>query len=198
MWIWWYLVESWWNLWKVGEKWMKFVKSWWGWSSWWKVGQKLVVKINSPTSPAQGHEKCLKPKTDHKHLLVDFFWLQILLVSLSWKVGEKLVKLVESWWKVGGELVKSRWIWWKVGEIGGKLVNSWWKVGERSTVGQTWVKWVKLVKFVKLVKNRLNMGLLFGQFGHVAFWFVNRGDETVKWESCLITHDTTSTPNTSV
>ena len=31
------------------------------------------------------------------------------------------------------------------------------------------------------------------QFGHIAV-----GDETVKWESCLRIHDTSSTPGTSV
>ena len=77
-----------------------------------------------------------------KHLLVVYFWLQTLLVSLigeGGEIGRGLVKLVKSWLKVNElvKLVKSWWSWWKVGEVGEvgrgmvKLVKSWWQVGEK-------------------------------------------------------------------
>ena len=123
--------------------------------------------------------------------------------SIWWKigeVGEKLVKLVNlaggwwSWWKVdelgevgefGEKLVKSWWRWWKVGEVGEKLVNLAGGLLELVKRGSE-VRQVdeKLVKLVNLVTLRSGLSIA--------------GDETVKWENCLRTHDTSSTPDTSV
>ena len=145
------------------------------------------------------------------------------LVKSWWKVGEKLVKLVKrwwSWWKVGETwliLVKSWWSWWKVGEFGRELVKlwwkswsswkklvkswaSWWKAGEKfvklvNLVGG-WASWWKVGrKLVKLVKSWSSWSI----WSHcVRSGLSTAGDETVRWENCLRTHDTSSTPDTSV
>ena len=54
-------------------------------------------------------------------------------------------------------------------------------MGQVRQVCQKWVNMVKLVKLVTLCSGLSTVG-----------------DETVKWENCLRTHDTSSTPDTSV
>ena len=89
----------------------------------------------------------------------------------------KLVKSWSSWWKVGDKLVTS----WS-SQVRENLIKTW------STVGQTWVK------SVKFVKN----GSIWSSWSHFVSGLSTVGDETVKWANCLGTHDTSSTPDTSV
>ena len=136
------------------------------------------------------------------------------------QVGEKLAKswwIWWSWWNVGEKLVlvifvKSLWSSWKVGEFGRGLVKLWWKVGQvGKELVKSWASWwkvgEKLVKLVNLVGGWWSWSEV-GQVGEKLFKLVNlvtlrsglstAGDETVKWENCLRTHDTSSTPDTSV
>ena len=55
-------------------------------------------------------------------------------------------------------MVKS---WSEVVQVGKKFVERWSKVGQKMVKGQ-------VVKFVKSLSK-------VGQFGHIAFWFVNSG-----------------------
>ena len=68
------------------------------------------------------------------------------------------------------------------------LVKTWSKLGQQlvkhGSSRSSWLKkWVNFVKLVNLVTLRSGLS--------------TAGDETVKWENCLRTHDTSSTPDTS-